>query len=131
MSKIKLDQELKDEKGNVLGTKIEAVAVTETGEIRKGKNGATLYGMVEVPELKRTLRQVIKESLLDERKVESKDEKEKDERFALWMKVQTAGKEIEFSPEEIVLIKKCINNSKNLFIKGQCSLLLENKPFDI
>ena len=70
-----------------------------------------------------TLRDVIVNSILTYKEGEGK--KEKYEKYSLFKRLKDAKSEIDFTVEEIVLIKECIGQFQAQLIMGQCFDLLD------
>lgn len=125
--KIQLDQKLKDAKGRFFGEKIQCLVLNVDKELVKRSDGNYLTMSIDHEDFKRTLRNVIEESLLYENPKSPLSGKTKNERYKLWQKVSQAVEQVDLTANEITTIKECIGDIQPILITGQCEELLEGK----
>jgi len=125
MAKLRIDTELRDEKGNEIGKNISCLILDADNNFKKDSNGNPLIVEVENKALKKTLKGVICDSLLYENPQTPLTGAEKNNRYKIWSSVNNAKTIVELKSEEITIIKECIGAIQPILIVGQCEMLIE------
>ena len=128
MSKIKFDTVLKELDGKEdLFTKQECVILDKDNNTINDKNGNPIIAIVDKPEDKLTLKDIVT-SLLMNKEYEDIDGNKKYERFMLTKKINEAKDGLlKLESTEIIMIKDLIGKTQPPLIVGQCYDLLECK----
>ena len=127
MTKIKLNTALRDAGGKEIGKDVECLIVKESGQFVLNENNEPIVAIKSFPDLKKTVKDIICESLLYESPQKPLSGAEKNKRYKLWFLVNSSKDQVELSAEQIVTIKDCIGDIQPILIVGQCESLLEGK----
>lgn len=127
MPTIKLSTQLKDEKGNTLGTKLDCLVVDTDNNFVKDKTGQLVVATIDKPEIGKTLKEVICNSLLHEDPRKPLTGADKTKRYRLWLLVNESVETVKVPTEDVLIIKDCILETQPILIAGQCELLIEGK----
>lgn len=125
MAKLKLNVVLKDEKGNALGTEISYLVMNQNKQFEVDEEGNLIIAITSDERFKKTLKDVICSSLLQENPQKPLTGEEKSKRYKLWVIVNSAKVDVDLKTEELVIIKNCILDTQSILIAGQCEELIE------
>lgn len=126
--KLDLSQVLLNEKGEDMGKKEKCVIVQEDGKLAKDTDGNILFAHREVEDLKRTLRDVFTECLLNIRstEIEKPSAKKKVERYDIFFEIKnTEGDVVDLKAEEWTSIQKLIGMDEGPLVYGQCARFID------
>lgn len=108
MKTINLKEQLKDIKGNPIGTISKVIIETSEGKYKQSEDGSLLIAIVQDPKQVITVGQIISEALVLDSPGEKTEMLDKAKRFSLSMKIIESD-DIELSDEQITLISKQVN----------------------
>ena len=127
MPTIKLSTQLKDEKGNTLGTSLDCLVVDKDNNFIKDNSGQLVVATINKPDIGKTIKEVICSSLLHETPNKPLTGVEKSKRYRLWLLVNESIETVEIPTEDVLIIKNCILETQPILIAGQCEALIEGK----